>query len=85
MIWKSRYTKFLEEEVNRLRAENKALLESLLHAPSAVPVPANPEYTLRPAARIQDRLQQLSEESYQRARQNVRNTGSVDGKGKITV
>jgi hypothetical protein len=39
-IFTSRYTKSLEDEVNRLRAENRSLLDSLLGTAGAPPVSA---------------------------------------------
>jgi len=50
-LWRSRYVRTLEEEVSRLRAENRALMNSLLGTagfpPVEFPEPPKPQDLVR--------------------------------------
>jgi hypothetical protein len=71
-VWRSRYVVLLEEEVGRLRAENRALMNSLLGTAGFPPVEfgeaARPVIAPRPRKRSWQQLQARKED------EAVRNT-----------
>ena len=65
-LWRSRYVSLLEEEVARLRAENRALLNSLLGTAGFAPV----EFTDGVKPFVAPRIRKRSWQQIQRLRED---------------
>ena len=73
-LWRSNYVRLLEEEVSRLRAENRALMNSLLGTAGFPPV----EFPEAPKPQPLPRLRKRSWHQLQAWRENEADRAGVD-------
>ncbi len=73
-LWRSNYVRMLEEEVSRLRAENRALMNSLLGTAGFPPV----EFAEPPKPQPLPRLRKRSLHQLQAWRENEADRAGVD-------